>query len=166
MRRSSRRPAITFVLGALAAGAVFAGGVAYGALGSETVNACVKKGSGALYLPGGKGCQPGDSPLEWNVQGPPGPEGPAGPAGPPGEPGEFSGSLESPNGLFSIQVGDSGILLKGPGGSVKIDNGSVTAQGAVGLSLNGPIVSINGGCSRVMRQAAGGTTASGSVYTC
>ena len=171
MRGALRRPIISFSLGLLAAGGLFAGGVAYGA-SDEEISACVQKGNGTLYLAGGKSCRPGDSSMAWGVQGPPGAQGPSGPAGPqgpsgpPGQAGTFSGSFKSPNGLYSIDVLNTGLLLKGPGGSVKIDGGSVIVQGTVGAQLNAPIVSMNGGCSRVMRQIVGGTTASSSVFTC
>ena len=69
------------------------------------------------------------------------------PAGPPGPAGTFSGSFKSPNGLYSIDVLNTGLLLKGPGGSVKIDSGNVIVQGTVGAQLNAPIVSMNGGCT-------------------
>ena len=61
---------------------------------------------------------------------------------------------------------NTGLLLKGPGGSVKIDGGSVIVQGTVGAQLNAPIVSMNGGCTRVIRQLGAGTTPSAAVFTC
>jgi hypothetical protein len=172
------------------------GGVAYASKASSQINACAKKETGALYLAGDKGCKPGDRPLAWNAKGPQGetgPPGPSGPQGPPGSsglpgptgpmgpsgpsgpagatgpagpPGTFSGSFKSPNGLYSIDVTDAGIQLKGPGGSVKIDQGSVILQGTVGAQLNAPIVSMNGGCTRVLRQLGPGSTPSASVFTC
>jgi hypothetical protein len=177
MRSVARRPIVTFTLGAIVAGALFAGGVAYGS-GDGDINACAQKGNGTLYLAGDKGCRPGDSGVAWSIQGPPGepgpqgptgpagPQGPSGPQGPPGAAGTFSGSFKSPNGLYSIAVLDTGILLKGPGGSVKIDNGSVIVQGTAGAQLNAPTVSMNGGCTRVLRQSGTGSTASSSVFTC
>ena len=186
MRGALRRPIISFSLGLLAAGALFAGGVAYGASDGE-VSACVQKGNGTLYLAGGKSCRPGDSSIAWGIQGPPGAPGPSGPSGPqgasgppgpagpsgsqgpsgpPGPAGTFSGSFKSPNGLYSIDVLNTGLLLKGPGGSVKIDGGNVIVQGTVGAQLNAPIVSMNGGCTRLMRQLGAGTTTSAAVFTC
>src|SRR5262245_16388364 len=162
-----RRPLITFCLGALVAVA-FMGGIALAA-GDGQIHACAKKGNGALYLAGDTGCAKGETAVDWNIQGPPGPKGDPGAKGDPGpkgDPGQFSGSFKHPNDNYSIDVLDSGILLKGPGGTVKIDAGNVIVQGAVGLQLNAPIVSFNGGCSRVMRQIVGGQTASNSVYTC
>jgi hypothetical protein len=171
MRVALRRPIISFSLGLLAAGALFAGGVAYGASDGE-ISACVQKGNGTLYLASGKSCRPGDSSIAWGIQGPPGAPGPSGqagpqgPSGPPGPAGTFSGSFKSPNGLYSIDVLNTGLLLKGPGGTVKIDGGSVIVQGTVGAQLNAPIVSMNGGCTRVMRQLGAGTTTSAAVFTC
>jgi hypothetical protein len=177
MRRIGANSTFGIALLAVAAVAIFAGGVAYGG-GDPQPTVCVQKGSGNLYLPGEKGCRQGDTSLPYGMQGPPGPPGPpgatgatgptgpAGAPGPAGPPGTFAGSFKSPNGLFSIDVLDSGILLKGPGGSVKIDNGNVIVQGTVMLQLNGPIVSMNGGCTKVMRQNGAGVIASAAVSTC
>lgn len=195
-----RRPVFAFALGLAAAGAVFAAGIGYAAATGGEIDACAQKGNGTLYLPGNKGCMPGDAPVKWNIQGPkgdpgppgaqgpagpkgspgpkgdtgdagqPGPEGPSGPQGaqgPSGPAGAFSGSFQSPNGQYSISVTDAGIELKGPGGgSVKLNGGSLILQGNVGLQLNAPILSMNGGCTRVMRQLNGGVTPSSNVYTC
>jgi hypothetical protein len=172
MRRIVRRPIVTFCLGVLAAGMVGAAGVAYASQDESRIYACAKKESGNLYLAADRMCKRGDMSVAWNMQGPPGPPGQAGPAGPAGSqgpagpPGTFSGSFKSPNGLYSIDVTDTGVLLKGPGGTVKIDQGNVILKGTVGVQLNAPIVSLNGGCSRVMRQVVGGETASSAVYTC
>jgi hypothetical protein len=138
-------------------------------------------------------CKPNDVPIEWNVEGPAGPPGAAGatgPAGPPGQagqpgpagatgsagppgqpgpagpPGAFSGHFASPNGSYSIDVTDQGIVLKGPGGTVKIDNGSVFVSGTVGTQIQAPMVVLNGGCLPVARVGAGGSTPSTSVFSC
>jgi hypothetical protein len=74
--------------------------------------------------------------------------------------------LASPNGLYSLEILDTGILMRGPGGSVRIDTGSVIVQGTVQVQVNAPIVSLNGGCTRVIRQLNAGVTPSSSVYTC
>jgi hypothetical protein len=169
MRRIGANSTFGIALLAVAAGAIFAGGVAYGSEGTTEISACAQKGNGSLYLATAKGCKAGDTAVTWNIQGPPGPPGEpgaAGPAGPAGPAGTFAGSFKSPNGLFSIDVLDSGILLKGPGGSVKVDNGNVIVQGTVMLQLNGPIVSMNGGCTKVMRQNGAGVIASAAVSTC
>ena len=182
MQSVVRRHLLGYALGVVTAGIVFAGGIAYAASTQDEVNACAKKGNGLLYLADDKGCQPGDAAIDWSVEGPPGPPGPAGPKGDkgdvgprgpegpqglPGAAGTFSGSFQSPNGQYSLSVTDSGIELKGPGGgSVKLNGGNLILQGSVGLQLNAPIVSMNGGCSRVMRQNGAGATPSSSVFTC
>lgn len=58
--------------------------------------------------------------------GAPGAQGPAGPQGPQGSPGTSGGAaaLTSPNGLFKIQVTDSGIRIIGPGGNLYISYAS------------------------------------------
>lgn len=58
--------------------------------------------------------------------GAPGAQGPAGLQGPQGPPGQSGGAaaLTSPNGLFKIQVTDSGIRIVGPGGNLYISYGS------------------------------------------
>lgn len=52
-----------------------------------------------------------------------GPQGPEGPQGPPGQDGG-AGALTSPNGLFKIQVTNSGIRITGPGGNLFISYAS------------------------------------------
>jgi Collagen triple helix repeat (20 copies) len=99
--------------------------------------------------------------------GPQGATGPAGAQGPKGDTGDFSGHFASPNGLFSIDVGDGGIKLAGPSGSIAVSVGgeeikspddtvsvglgtvaingvSVTVQSASTLGLNGALVELNG----------------------
>ena len=182
MREVARRPIVTFSLGLLAAGTLFAGGVAYGAGGDKTIDACVQKGNGALYLANAKGaCKPGDSALAWGMQGPPGAAGPAGPpgptgaaglqgpsgpAGPPGAAGTFSGTFRSPNGQYSLTVLDTGIEIKGPGGKIKVNPGNLTMDGTGGLVFNSPMLSMNGGCTKLMKQNGTGSTPSASVFTC
>jgi len=58
--------------------------------------------------------------------GAPGAQGPAGPPGPQGPAGQSGGAaaLTSPNGLFKIQVTDSGIRIVGPGGNLYISYAS------------------------------------------
>jgi len=62
--------------------------------------------------------------------GPPGPQGPPGPSG-------GNANLTSPNGLYKITVTDTGILLKGPGGTVKIDRGAVSVKGLPYVEIEG-----------------------------
>ncbi|HEX4930753.1 MAG TPA: hypothetical protein VFV62_08570 [Gaiellaceae bacterium] len=76
---------------------------------------------GADGAPGAPG-----APGAAGAQGPPGPAGPAGPQGQQGPPGASGGeaALTSPNGLFKIQVTDSGIRILGPGGNLYISYAS------------------------------------------
>ncbi len=166
---------VMFGVGMLTAGLVFVSGIAYGAGDDPQIRACAKKGTNLLYLADTGGCQGKDAPVNWSVQGPPGPAGAdgaqgapgtPGPSGPAGPPGTFSGSLKSPNGLYSIDVMDSGIHLKGPGGSVKLEYSTLIMSAGVLAQLNAPIVTFNGGCARVMLQNGAGSSPSASVYTC
>lgn len=172
MHQLIRRPVTRLSLVAVAAGSLFVGGIAYGAGDDSQIMACVKKGTNLLYLDDGKGCLGSDSSVSWSIQGPPGPPGPQGEQGEPGAQGPagpagtFSGVFRSPNGQYSIEVTDAGLQLRGPGGSVRIEAGNLILQGTVLAQLNAPIISMNGGCSRVIRQIVGGTTASSSVFTC
>jgi hypothetical protein len=52
-----------------------------------------------------------------------GPEGPRGPAGPQGPAGSSSGTatLVSPNGKFRIEITNTGIYMRGPGGTVFVN---------------------------------------------
>ena len=76
---------------------------------------------------GPKGDTGGQGPVgpkgDTGSAGPQGETGPAGPAGPQGPPGEAGGnaSLTSPNGLFSIEVSNHGVFIRGPGGTVFVD---------------------------------------------
>jgi len=118
----------------------------------------------------------------------PGVPGETGPAGPKGEPGEFSGSFISPNGNYSIDITDSGIVLSGPGGeialadSLKISgtgidiaaDSSLSLEGGSGididtsstLSLQGSLITINGANKPVAGMGdsvAGGVISSGTA---
>ena len=57
-----------------------------------------------------------DTTTSYACNGAPGPAGPAGPEGPSGG----AGVGASPNGVFEIRVTDSGIVIEGPGGNLKI----------------------------------------------
>jgi hypothetical protein len=134
MRRLHRRQAIAYVLGVLTAGGGFAVGAAWAghaAAGDNTIHACVQKGNGGLYQQTAAGdCKPGDKSIEWSITGPQGiqgiqgiqgVQGPPGPKGDQGAPGSNVLTAESPNGLFSITIGNSGILLGGPNGTFTVD---------------------------------------------
>jgi hypothetical protein len=49
---------------------------------------------------------------------------------------------------------------------VRIEAGILILQGTGLAQLNAPIVSLNGGCSRVMIQNGAGSTGSASVFSC
>src|SRR3954470_24371093 len=59
---------------------------------SSVIKACYKPSNGTIYVigqdTGRSECQPNDTAIEWNVQGPQGIPGPTGPQGPPGPRGE------------------------------------------------------------------------------
>ena len=63
-------------------------------------------------------------------QGPPGPQGPQGPAGQNGG----AAALTSPNGLFRIQVTNSGIRISGPGGDLFISYASAKLTNRAGVT--------------------------------
>lgn len=91
------------------------GGYAIASGGGGTVNACVHKGSGALYVK--SKCQHGDRKISWNKVGPRGATGPAGPvkldtvtsaaiANPAGV--QTGGNVSCPTGEFATGGGISG----------------------------------------------------------
>lgn len=128
MRRLHRRQAIAYVLGVLTAGGGFAVGAAWAghaAAGDNTIHACVQKASGAFYQQTAAGdCRPGDQTVEWSITGPQGIQGIQGPPGPKGDqgpPGKDILTAASPNGLFSITVSNSGILIGGPNATFTVD---------------------------------------------
>lgn len=146
MRLGNRRVVVGFLLGVTAsslagAGAALAergdgkGGGSLPAPSNGALRACVKHGNGTLYVIGSRDrCKRGDPEIALNVAGTPGPKGDPGPAGPsgaagPAGPGGERGpqgtagaaGLISPNRKFRIQIGDNGIYVRGPGGTVYVD---------------------------------------------
>ena len=140
MRLGDRRLVVGLLLGATAsslagAGAALAehgGGNGGGSVPvpvNGALRACIKHGNGTLYVIGaGARCKRRDVELSLNVAGVPGPKGDPGPAGPPGPRGATgpagpsgNASLISPNKKFRIEIGDNGIYLRGPGGTVYVD---------------------------------------------
>jgi len=138
MRRLFRRQFLAYALGLMTATAGFAVGAAWAghAASGGSVQACVAKGRGTLYLQNTRSgkklaCNRGDATIVWAVTGPqgapgapgapgakgadgaPGATGPAGPAG-------SLNSARSANGLFTITLSNQGILLKGPRGTLTI----------------------------------------------
>jgi hypothetical protein len=129
MRRLLRRHVLGYALGLLTALAGFGVGAAWAGhkAGNNTVHACASHGNGALYLQTADGtCKPNDATVEWSITGPQGPQGQKGDkgdkgdAGAQGAPGTINRAV-SPNGVFTLTLGDAGILLKGPRGSVTVD---------------------------------------------
>ena len=148
MRFGDRRLLLGFLLGAAAsslagAGAALAehGGGKGGNAGvpvpaSGPLRACIKHGNGTLYVIGAARCKHGDAEIALNVAGVPGAPGAKGDPGPPGpraartarakragreDGASGAAALVSPNKKFRIQIGDNGIYLRGPGGTVFVD---------------------------------------------
>jgi hypothetical protein len=110
--RLSRRGAALAVV-ALAAMGV---GAAVAAIpnANGTINGCYNNTNGALRVidtAKGQTCvKPSETPIQWSQTGP---QGPIGPQGAKGEPGTFAGHFASPNGQFSLDITDAGIVLTG-----------------------------------------------------
>jgi hypothetical protein len=101
-------------------------GIIHGCVSNAAIN-----GTHALVVQDtGSPCPKGTTELDWRQQGPAGPQGPQGP------PGTFTGSLTSPDGLYSLNVTDAGITLTGPGATVTISTAGVAVQGTQ-ITLNG-----------------------------
>lgn len=76
-----------------------------------------------------------------------------------GESGDpFSGHFTSPNGLFSIDVGDGGIVLQGPSGKVTVGPATVSVRADTALELKagaaldvdaGTLLTLNGAVARL-----------------
>jgi hypothetical protein len=139
MRTSLRRPIVAFVVGASLVAIAAAGTAAYAALsGDERVAACYVPKTGALYVVGRDGaplrCAEGHLPIDWSIRGPQGPAG------------VFSGTFASPNGAYAISVTDAGIVLSGPGSSVKLTGSSVSfdSSGSITLRAGSTIASSSG----------------------
>ncbi|HTZ04654.1 MAG TPA: hypothetical protein VMB53_02765 [Gaiellaceae bacterium] len=136
MRRIYRRQFLAYALGLLTATAGFAVGAAWAghAATGGSVNACVSRGRGTLYLQNTRSgkrqpCDRGDATTSWAITGPqgvpgqngaPGKDGATGATGPAGPAGSIN-SARSPNGLYTITLSNQGILLKGPNGSVTVN---------------------------------------------
>ncbi len=142
---------VTFVLGSLVGAGTFAL-----ANSNDTVYyACVNNSSGTIHVVDSRdSCDRNETLISWNLRGPQGlqgpkgdtgaqgdvgPQGPAGlqgpqgPAGQDGATGTFSGSFASPNGLYQLQVTNTGIQLvdNTAGALVKLSGGVVTISGGV-----------------------------------
>ena len=146
MRRLSWRQALAYALGLMTATAGFAVGAAWAghAATGGSIQACVRHGSGTLYLQNTRSgkkqaCLRNDTTTSWSITGPQGPQGiqgVAGPAGSDGAPGAVgpAGSLNSArsaNGLFTVTLSNQGILLKGPRNTITI-SGSGMQMNTIG----------------------------------
>jgi hypothetical protein len=145
VKRLLGRQTVAYGLGLLTAGAGFAAGSAWAghSAASGTISACQRHESGTLYIPTKEtkfACKKHDTPIAWSITGPAGPQGPKGDKGDPGangapgaqgQPGTIT-SAKSPNGIFTVTLSNSGILLKGPNGKVVVD-----FSGAHVVSLTG-----------------------------
>ena len=146
MKMILRRPAGAFLLGLALGGAILGAKAAYGSVETNTIDACYRATNGSIYIIGEPGapelCSSNDVPISWNVQSAAG----------------FSGRHVSPNGLYSLNVGDRGIKLAGPGGSVVVGPLGVAVKGATFARVNAPKVQLRGNC-----RAVEGSTA---VFVC
>src|SRR5439155_965195 len=104
-----------------------------GLIGADGVIRACANGAGVLrVLQPGESCRGSETPLSWSSSGsqggtgPTGPTGASGPTGPTGPAGSFP--LTSPNGQYSIQLNDAGIVLRGPNDTITLANGVVSIQ--------------------------------------
>jgi hypothetical protein len=128
MRRRLRKQGLAYALGVVTALAGFTVGTAWAGhkAGDNTIRACANKSSGVMTLLATGSCKSSETLVEWSITGPQGPQGIQGPKGdtgdrgPKGDAGTINRAV-SPNGVFTVTLGNAGILLKGPRGSVKVD---------------------------------------------
>ncbi len=97
--------------------------------------------------------------------GPQGDPGPAGPQGQKGDTGDFSGHFASPNGLFTIDVTDTGIKLAGPTGTLDIGPSSEGLEDSFGdkVTLDGGEVNVDAVAAVNVKGAAANVTGAGPV---
>jgi hypothetical protein len=131
LKRLLGRQTIAYGLGLLTAGAGFAVGTAWAGQTATpgAIAACQERHTGVLYVPTRITkftCGKGDKSIEWSITGPTGPQGlkgdpgANGAPGPQGPPGTIT-NAKSPNGIFTMTLSNSGIVLKGPNGKVVVD---------------------------------------------
>jgi hypothetical protein len=184
-RRGRRLVVVSAVLFAVA------GGIAYATIpdGAGVYTACELNATGTIRLIdpslGGSSllgrCTRFETQLTWSQAGPPGPAGPKGDTGPQGPAGadgaqgpagDFTGHFASPNGLYTLDVADTGIRLEGPGGEITLGSGGITVTGtgsatlqASGtVSVRGASVQLNG-CGAPVARAGDFVDLSGGVST-
>jgi hypothetical protein len=120
-----RRAGVTIAIGiGLAGSGAWAAQEISSIIGPDgTINGCYSQRNGALrVVDAGTPCAKGESPIQWNQQGPPGTQGPPGPPGPKGDTGTISslngvpcdtGSLDKPDGRVTVTVATSGLMTLG-----------------------------------------------------
>ena len=95
--------------------------------------------------------------------GPPGPRGPAGDTGPQGPPGVFSGHFQSPNGAYSLDVTNNGIVLTGPAAKVQIVGGTATVSGT-SVKIQADIdAELKGGATATLNAGGSATVKGGAL---
>ncbi len=107
----------------------------------------------------------GSSTGATGAAGPQGYPGPAGPQGQKGDTGDFSGHFASPNGLFTIDVTDTGIKLAGPTGTLDIGPSSEGLEDSFGdkVTLDGGEVNVDAVAAVNVKGAAANVTGAGPV---
>lgn len=142
--QSPGRRAWTWWLVGIFSGVLLSGGVV-GAqvVSSGVIHACVNDDGELRILGPGAACRRGESPLDWNIQGPPGPQGPAGPAGPVPSPAVYFADVpDSPSqGKIAVAFCPPGKVAVGGGGAVGDRQAQTFIEGSMPADANGnPIV--------------------------
>jgi len=136
---NTRRSAATLVIGSMAAGAMLSVSIASASIPDSdgVIHSCYSqaKGTWRPIDPARQKCAGGETELTWNQTGPQGLEGPTGPAGPAGPAGTFSGHFESPNGDYTLDVTDTGIVLAGPDAQMELKGSNVTVLANADVKL-------------------------------
>ena len=128
------------------------GGTVLASHDTNTIHACVRDKKGTLRLVSSADeCDAKESPVSWNVVGPQGEKGDQGDQGPQGEKGDqgdpgdpFSGIFESPNGIYSLQVTNAGIVLRSAfGPRIDLVGGSLNLQNVGAINVAGGLVKLD-----------------------
>jgi hypothetical protein len=155
---------------------VAAGGIAYASIpdASGVIHGCYVKANGKLRVidSRGKGCQKGETPLNWNQTGPTGPTGPTGTTGPTGATGATgatgptgvtgtTGASGPSEGVYASTLSDTPVdageefVLVGNATTDPMPPGLYLVSGSAYVTPTGPQTSA--GCSAVPAPGAGGT---------
>lgn len=109
--------------------------VIYGCVGSSSTTGSIKLGGRAIppnslirVIAANENCQSGETPLNWNVQGPAGPQGSPGPAGPQGSPGP-QGPI-GPSGLNYVRT----VVVSPISGGTDTQNGTALLNALAGIT--------------------------------